>query len=67
MPSGLNRRLLANNLGKRRFFAWATVHGYATLAGGYDPMRPKAEPEIFNDLLERIWFGIVKGVGEIKK
>jgi AcrR family transcriptional regulator len=48
-------------------FAWATVHGYATLAGGNDPMRPKAEPEIIDDLLERIWFGIVKGVGEIKK
>jgi hypothetical protein len=30
-------------------------------------MRPKAEPEIIDDLLERIWFGIVKGFGEIKK
>jgi AcrR family transcriptional regulator len=48
-------------------FAWAAVHGYANLAGGSDPMRPKAEPEIIDGLLERIWFGIVKESVEIKK
>jgi len=41
-------------------FAWSAVHGFATLAGGNDPKRPKANQKIIDDLLERIWSGIVK-------
>jgi AcrR family transcriptional regulator len=40
-------------------FAWAAVHGYATLAGGNDPMRPKATTHVISALLERTWHGIV--------
>jgi AcrR family transcriptional regulator len=40
-------------------FAWAAVHGYATLAGGNDPMRPKATEQVISNLLDRIWSGIV--------
>lgn len=41
-------------------FAWSAVHGFATLAGGNDPKRPKANQKIIDDLLERIWSGITK-------
>jgi AcrR family transcriptional regulator len=43
-------------------FAWATVHGYATLAGGNDPIRPKTNEQTITDLLERIWSGITQKV-----
>jgi AcrR family transcriptional regulator len=41
-------------------FAWASVHGFATLASGNDPMRPKANEEVIANLLDRIWSGIVQ-------
>jgi len=41
-------------------FAWAAVHGYATLAGGSDPKRPKTDESAIADLLDRIWSGIVQ-------
>ena len=41
-------------------FAWAAVHGYATLAGGSDPMRPKSDETVIANLLDRIWSGIVQ-------
>ena len=34
-------------------FAWATVHGFATLAGGSDPRRPKTNEKTISDLLDR--------------
>ena len=40
-------------------FAWSAVHGYATLASGNDPMRPKTNDQVISDLLERIWSGII--------
>jgi AcrR family transcriptional regulator len=40
-------------------FAWSSVHGYATLAVGNDPKRPKTSQKIIDDLLDRIWAGIV--------
>jgi AcrR family transcriptional regulator len=42
-------------------FAWATVHGFATLAGGSDPKRPKTNEKAISDLLERTWSGIIQG------
>jgi AcrR family transcriptional regulator len=42
-------------------FAWAAVHGYAVLASGSDPMRPKTNDKTISDLLDRVWAGIVKG------
>ncbi|MCX6485554.1 MAG: TetR/AcrR family transcriptional regulator [Rhodoluna sp.] len=41
-------------------FAWAAVHGFATLAGGNDPKRPKSSDEGINNLLDRIWSGILQ-------
>jgi AcrR family transcriptional regulator len=41
-------------------FAWASVHGFATLAGGNDPKRPTASKKLIDDLLDRIWAGIVQ-------
>lgn len=40
-------------------FAWSTVHGYASLAGGTDPKRPKATEKIINQVLDRVWAGII--------
>ena len=40
-------------------FAWSAVHGYATLATGNNPMRPKTDDQVISDLLERIWSGII--------
>jgi AcrR family transcriptional regulator len=40
-------------------FAWAAVHGYATLASGSDPMRPKSDDQSIFDFLERTWSGII--------
>ena len=40
-------------------FAWATVHGYATLASGSDPMRPQSDDQSIADCLERTWSGII--------
>jgi len=42
-------------------FAWAAVHGYAILAGGGDPMRPKTNEKTISALLDRVWEGIIKG------
>jgi AcrR family transcriptional regulator len=42
-------------------FAWATVHGFATLAGGSDPKRPTTNEKAISDLLERTWSGIIQG------
>jgi AcrR family transcriptional regulator len=41
-------------------FAWAAVHGYSTLAGGSNPMRPKSDATVIDNLLDRIWSGIVQ-------
>ena len=41
-------------------FAWATVHGFATLAGGSDPRRPKTNEKTISDLLDRTWSGIIQ-------
>jgi AcrR family transcriptional regulator len=40
-------------------FAWAAVHGYSTLAGGSNPMRPTSDETVIDNLLDRIWSGIV--------
>ena len=39
--------------------AWATVHGYAELAGMSDPYRPKPTKKNIDDLLDRAWMGII--------
>lgn len=41
-------------------FAWASVHGFATLAGGNDPKRPKSSDEAITNLLDRVWSGILQ-------
>ena len=48
-------------------FAWAAVHGYATLAGGSDPKRPKTDESVIADLLDRIWSGIVQTTEGIRR
>jgi len=40
-------------------FAWASVHGFATLAGGSDPRRPTSDNTTISNLLDRIWSGII--------
>ena len=47
-------------------FAWSAVHGYATLATGNDPMRPKTNDQVITDLLERIWSGIIHSTVEVE-
>jgi AcrR family transcriptional regulator len=42
-------------------FAWAAVHGYAILAGGSDPKRPKSNEKTISQLLDRVWAGITNG------
>lgn len=41
-------------------FAWSIVHGYSSLAGGKDPVRPSASSAVIDDLLERTWSGVTK-------
>ncbi len=40
-------------------YCWSTVHGYASLAIGRDPLKPSASKESIDDLMERIWAGVV--------
>jgi len=47
-------------------FAWAVVHGYAMLASGNDPMRPKVNEELITDLLDRTWSGIIQSIAKVK-
>ncbi|NBQ97063.1 MAG: TetR/AcrR family transcriptional regulator [Micrococcales bacterium] len=51
----------ANEVESVAAFAWSTVHGFATLVAGNDPKRPKANQNAVESLLDRVWFGIVKG------
>lgn len=39
-------------------FVWSAVHGYTTLAISSDPMAPKAEPQVIEDVVQRIWTGV---------
>lgn len=39
--------------------AWSTVHGFATLAGGTDGIRPSKTESAIDNLMERLWAGIV--------
>ena len=40
-------------------FAWSSVHGFAMLANGLDPVRPQATPEDISKLLDLVWDGIL--------
>ncbi len=41
-------------------FCWSAAHGYASLAGGTDPLRPLATAESIEDFLDRVWLGVTK-------
>jgi AcrR family transcriptional regulator len=47
-------------------FTWAAVHGYAMLASGNNPMRPKTNEKVITDLLDRIWSGIIQSSTKAK-
>lgn len=38
--------------------AWSTVHGFATLAGESEGIRPSKTDKAIDDLMERLWAGI---------
>lgn len=39
--------------------AWSTVHGFATLAGGSEGIRPSKTDQAIDDLMDRLWAGII--------
>ncbi len=42
------------------YFAWSTVHGYASLAVTPGPCQLKSTKEQIDELIDRVWLGVIK-------